>query len=108
MYSIHYNPAKYAFLDSKLSIGLGYSPWLRNLVPDMNLAYLAAAYKINDRSAVAVSLRYFSAGEVDFSTSTTSLWALITRTNGLSMLPIHVCSAIICRVPWQVVSSIPT
>ena len=53
-------------LDSKLSIGLGYSPWLRNLVPDMNLAYLAAAYKINDRSAVAVSLRYFSAGEVDF------------------------------------------
>ena len=66
VYSMHYNPAKYAFLDSKLSIGLGYSPWLRNLVPDMNLAYLAAAYKINDRSAVAVSLRYFSAGEVDF------------------------------------------
>jgi hypothetical protein len=32
----------------------------------MNLAYLAAAYKINDRSAVALSLRYFSAGEVDF------------------------------------------
>ena len=66
VYSMHYNPAKYAHMDDKLSIGLGYSPWLRNLVPDMNLAYLAAAYKINDRSAVAVSLRYFSAGEVDF------------------------------------------
>ena len=66
VYSMHYNPAKYAFMEDKLSIGLGYSPWLRNLVPDMNLAYLAASYKINDRSAVALSLRYFSAGEVDF------------------------------------------
>ncbi len=66
VYSMHYNPAKYAHMEDRLSIGLGYSPWLRNLVPDMNLAYLAAAYKINDRSAVALSLRYFSAGEVDF------------------------------------------
>ena len=66
VYSMHYNPAKYVFLEDKLSVGLGYSPWLRNLVPDMNLAYLAAAYKINDRSSVAMTLRYFSAGEVDF------------------------------------------
>lgn len=66
VYSMHYNPAKYVFMEDKLSIGLGYSPWLRNLVPDMNLAYLAAAYKINDRSSVAATLRYFSAGEVDF------------------------------------------
>jgi len=66
VYSMHYNAAKYAFMDEKLAIGLGYSPWLRQLVPDMNLAYLAAAYKINDRSAVAMTLRYFSAGEVDF------------------------------------------
>ena len=66
VYSMHYNPAKYAHMEDRLSIGFGYSPWLRNLVPDMNLAYLAAAYKINDRSAVALSLRYFSAGEVDF------------------------------------------
>ena len=66
VYSMHYNPAKYVFLEDKLAVGLGYSPWLRNLVPDMNLAYLTAAYKINDRSAVAMSLRYFSAGKVDF------------------------------------------
>lgn len=66
VYSMHYNAAKYVFMEDKLSIGLGYSPWLRNLVPDMNLAYLAAAYKINDRSSVAATLRYFSAGEVDF------------------------------------------
>ena len=66
VYSMHYNPAKYVFLEEKLAVGLGYSPWLRNLVPDMNLAYLTAAYKINDRSAVAMSLRYVSAGKVDF------------------------------------------
>ena len=66
VYSMHYNPAKYVFLEEKLAVGLGYSPWLRKLVPDMNLAYLTAAYKINDRSAVAMSLRYFSAGKVDF------------------------------------------
>ena len=66
MYSMHYNPAKYVYLKDKLSFGLGYSPWLRNLVSDMNLAYLAGAYKINERSAVAGSLRYFSCGEIDF------------------------------------------
>ena len=66
VYSMHYNAAKYAFLEDKFVAGLGYSPWLRNLVPDMNLAYLALAYKINDRSAVASTLRYFSCGEIDF------------------------------------------
>ena len=66
VYSMHYNPAKYVFMEDKLSVGLGYSPWLRNLVPDMGLAYLAGSYKINDRSAVAATLRYFNAGEVDF------------------------------------------
>ena len=66
VYSMHYNPAKYVYLEDKLSVGLGYSPWLRNLVNDMGLAYLAGAYKINDRSSVAASLRYFNAGQVDF------------------------------------------
>lgn len=66
VYSMHYNPAKYVYLPEKLSIGLGYSPWLRNLASDMNLAYLAAAYKINDRSSVAATLRYFSCGDIEF------------------------------------------
>ncbi len=69
VYSMHYNPAKYTFLDQKLSIGLGYSPWLNNLVKDMHLAYLAGAYKIDDKSAVAGSLRYFSCGEIHFTDS---------------------------------------
>ena len=66
VYSMHYNAAKYVHMEDKLSFGLGYSPWLRNLVTDMNLAYLAGAYKINDRSAVAGTLRYFSAGDINF------------------------------------------
>ena len=66
VYSMHYNPAKYVYLQEKLSIGLGYSPWLRALAPDMGLAYLAGAYKINDRSAVAATLRYFNPGEIEF------------------------------------------
>ena len=62
VYSMHYNPAKYVYLEDKFVGGLGYSPWLRALVPDMGLAYLALGYKINDRSAVAGTLRYFSPG----------------------------------------------
>lgn len=66
VYSMHYNPAKYVYLENKMSVGLGYSPWLRNLVTDMNLAYLAFGYKFNDRSALGATLRYFSAGEINF------------------------------------------
>lgn len=66
IYSMHYNPAKYVYLEDKFAAGLGYSPWLRNLVSDMGLAYLALGYKINDRSAVAGTLRYFSPGKIEF------------------------------------------
>lgn len=66
VYSMNYNPAKYSFLESDMSIGLGYSPWLHNLVPDMNLAYLAFAKKLNPESAIGATLRYFSCGEIKF------------------------------------------
>lgn len=66
VYSMHYNPAKYVYMKDKFSAGLGFSPWLIKLVPDMHLAYLAAAYKINERSAVAGTLRYFDCGEIKF------------------------------------------
>jgi len=66
VYSMHYNSAKYVYLEDKVNIGVGYSPWLSALVKDMGLFYVAGAYKINDRSAVAATVRYFSVGEVDF------------------------------------------
>lgn len=70
VYSMHYNPAKYSFLNQKMSVGLGYSPWLRNLVPDMNLAYLAFATKLNSESALGATLRYFSCGDITFTDDT--------------------------------------
>ena len=66
VYSMYYNPAKYAFLKDRISFGLGYTPWLRAIVPDMNFANTAAAFKINDHSAVAGTLRYFSCGEIEY------------------------------------------
>lgn len=66
VYSMHYNPAKYVYMEDDLSIGLGYSPWLHNLVPDMHLAYLAFQKKLTDRSALAATLRYFDCGSIKF------------------------------------------
>ncbi|MBU1368818.1 MAG: type IX secretion system outer membrane channel protein PorV [Bacteroidetes bacterium] len=66
VYSMHWNPAKYAVMEKDMSIGLAYSPWLRNLVPDMNLAYLAFHKRIDNMSAVAATLRYFSLGDIQF------------------------------------------
>jgi hypothetical protein len=66
VYSMHFNPAKYTFMEQDMSVGLGYSPWLHNLVPDMGLAYLAFATKLNSSSALAATLRYFNVGEITF------------------------------------------
>ncbi|PKP53037.1 MAG: hypothetical protein CVT92_06160 [Bacteroidetes bacterium HGW-Bacteroidetes-1] len=66
VYSMHWNPAKYAVMSSDMSVGLSYSPWLRNLVPDMNLAYLAFAKRIDNMSSVAATLRFFTLGDIQF------------------------------------------
>jgi hypothetical protein len=58
------NPSKLAFLDKPYGFSLSYSPWLKNLVPDINLAYLSGFYKLNDNSAIGSSLRYFSLGQI--------------------------------------------
>ncbi len=59
-----WNPAKYPFCISRAGVALNYTPWLRQLVSDMDLAYLSGYYRIGDYSAVSGSLRYFSLGEV--------------------------------------------
>jgi hypothetical protein len=60
------NPAKIAFIPAVFGISASYSPWLRRLVPDMNLGYVSAFYKVDVNSAIAGSLRYFSVGKVQF------------------------------------------
>lgn len=62
--SIHWNPAKLAFIENKSGISLSYSPWLQRLVPDINLAYLSAYRRIDDRNTLGASLRYFSLGDI--------------------------------------------
>ena len=67
--SQYWNPAKYPFTISRAGVALNYTPWLRQLVSDMDLAYLVGYYRIGDYSAVSGSLRYFSLGEVMTSSS---------------------------------------
>lgn len=62
--SQYWNVAKYPFTISRAGVALNFTPWLRKLVNDMNLAYLSGYYRIGDYSAVSASLRYFSLGEV--------------------------------------------
>ncbi len=64
--AMHWNPAKYAFIDKDFGFSISYSPWLRKLVNDINLAYVSGFIKIDDLSAVAASLRFFSLGTILF------------------------------------------
>lgn len=64
--SQHWNPAKYVFMESDMGVGLSYSPWLRNLVDDINLAYLVGYKKLDDVQSISASLRYFALGDIVF------------------------------------------
>lgn len=64
--SQHWNPAKYAFMDSKAGVTISITPWLRKLVNDINLFYMAGYYKIDSRNNVSASIRYFSLGDLVF------------------------------------------
>jgi len=63
---LFWNPSALAFGEDELQISLSYVPWLRELVPDMNLAYLSAYGKLNKKQAIGGSLRYFSLGDITF------------------------------------------
>lgn len=60
----YWNPAKYPYTNSPAGVSLCYTPWLRQLVSDIDLANLTGYYKLDDYSAVSSSLTYFSLGEV--------------------------------------------
>ena len=62
--SQYWNLAKYPFCISRAGVALNYTPWLRQLVSDIDLAYMAGYYRIGDYGALSGSLRYFSLGEV--------------------------------------------
>jgi hypothetical protein len=64
--SMHWNPAKLAFVDDDMGFSVSYSPWLQALVNDINLAYLSFYRRIDKMQAFGASLRYFSMGEITF------------------------------------------
>jgi len=64
VYSMHWNPAKFAFIDGESGVGVSYSPWLRNLVPDINIAYLTGYKRLDDKQVLSGSLIYSSLGLV--------------------------------------------
>ncbi len=67
VYSQYWNPSKYANMENKGGIAISYTPWLRKIVSDINLAYLVGYYKLDDRQALSASLKYFSYGEINLS-----------------------------------------
>ena len=62
--SQYWNPAKYPFNIARAGVSMSYTPWLRQLVSDIDLVNLAGFYRIGDYSALSSSLTYFSLGEV--------------------------------------------
>lgn len=68
--SMHYNPAKYAFIKNDFGVAISYSPWLRELVPDINLAYVSGYKRIDRQQVIGASLRYFSLGSITFTNNT--------------------------------------
>lgn len=58
------NPSRLAFLEKPYGASISYSPWLRGLVPDINLSYLSGYYRLSDRNVIGASLRYFSLGGI--------------------------------------------
>ncbi|MBW6500317.1 MAG: type IX secretion system outer membrane channel protein PorV [Bacteroidales bacterium] len=66
IFSMHWNPSKFAFIDGTGGVGISYSPWLRNLVPDIDIAYLSGYSRIDSRQVISGSLLYSSLGDVVF------------------------------------------
>lgn len=64
VFSQHWNPSKYAFMDSPVGFAFSYTPWLSQLVEDINLFYAVGYWKLDEYQAFSASVRYFSLGKV--------------------------------------------
>ena len=78
-----WNPAKYAYMYTKGGITANYTPWLRKLVSDIDLAYLAGFYNFGDLAGgIGASFTYFSMGDVSLPMEAVTLFRTFVRTNG--------------------------
>lgn len=64
--SIHWNVAKMVFAEKKGGAAISVTPWLKQLVPDIYLYYVAGYGKISKTQTIGASLRYFSLGNITF------------------------------------------
>lgn len=64
--SIHWNPAKLAFVSQDVGASVSYVPWLRALVPDINLSYITGYKRLDNNQTVGIEMRYFSLGDITF------------------------------------------
>ncbi len=64
--SQHWNAAKYAFIDGEAGLAMSFTPWLRNIISDINLGYVSGYLRIDERQVVSGSFLYFSLGEILF------------------------------------------
>ncbi len=64
--SLHWNPSKYAFIDKDMGVSVSYTPWLKNLVDDIHLAYLTGYKRLDRQQVISGSLLYFSLGNIIF------------------------------------------
>lgn len=64
--AMHWNASKLAFLDEKTGISMGYTPWLRKLVPDISLSYFSFFYNLNKIITFGGGIKYFSLGDIQF------------------------------------------
>ncbi len=64
-YAQQWNPAKLAFSEAKQGVGLTYTPYLSKLVNDIFLGNITYYNRLNERSALGASFRYFSNGEIE-------------------------------------------
>ena len=65
-FSQQWNSSKYAFSEAKSGIGVSYTPYLSKLVNDIFLGNVTYFNRLDEKSAFAASLRYFSLGEIEF------------------------------------------
>ncbi|MGI6073730.1 MAG: type IX secretion system outer membrane channel protein PorV [Fermentimonas sp.] len=79
VYSQHWNAAKYPFITTNAGVAFSYTPWLSNIVSDINLLYASGFWKFgNDNlNAISASLRYFSLGDVDYADVTGEFWQTV-------------------------------
>jgi len=64
--SLAFNPAALGFVKDEMGFSVSYTPWLRQLVPDINLGYLSFYKKMNSNQTLGVALLYFSLGNIEF------------------------------------------